>query len=154
MHFTYKVTDNKGFPGMIGMTQLIYTLYTTTGPNNASGGSTYGSASAPLLDNAADYIAPVPTSSTFVAIDAPGFGTPANGNTFNAMTGSGSFTDYFMYKANGTNSVWVTLDQATWGWSGSATWNGVYGNKPDALNRAPLSHPVNGIGPITPPMRT
>lgn len=122
MHFSYNVTNDKGFPGTIGMTQLLYTAYSYTGPNNASGGATYGSATAPLLDNVVDYVAPVSTASTITAIDAPGTGTPA-GPTYNALSSSGTFTDYFMYKANGTNTVWVTLNKASWAWSGSAMYN-------------------------------
>lgn len=76
VNYSYSVTNNQGFPGSISMTQLI------SGSSVATGSATptptpqidYIPSATPWLDNAADYASPVPSSSTWSSVDAPGSG--------------------------------------------------------------------------------
>ena len=58
--------------------------------------------------------------------DSPGRGLvfqPGNGNQYNTYKVDNTFTMYLMYKPNGTDSIWVPLQQLTWTWKATANWN-------------------------------
>jgi hypothetical protein len=124
INFSFSISNNVGFPGIIAMNQLIVQSRSYTNSNGVVTSDQWGPP--PELDNGPlpEYVPAVTTGATWTALDAPGIGLL---NTYVTATTSYTFSDTFMYQAS-DHGFWVPLQAGTWGWSAGATITNVTSN--------------------------
>lgn len=120
IEWTCKAKAPAGGAGEIAATQLVNSERTRT--PNAGGKKTLSTGGDWHLDTTVPYEPAVPilagASATWTANDTPGALLTSG---YEKRTLSDRFRLYFMYKPDGIDSIWVTLQRLDWNWGGKTT---------------------------------
>jgi len=120
IEWTCKAKAREGGSGQIAATQLTNKNHTRT--TNAGENQTLGTEGDWQLDNTVPYDSAVPilagASATWTSDDSPG--TPLT-DGLSKKGADQKFRLYFMYKPDGIDSIWVTLQRLDWNWGGKTT---------------------------------
>ena len=120
IEWTCKAKAPAGGSGQIAATQLTNKNHTRT--TNAGENQTLGTEGDWQLDTTVPYDSAVPilagASATWTSDDSPG--TPLTDGLIKKGADQ-EFRLYFMYKPDGHDNIWVTLQRLDWNWAGKTT---------------------------------
>ena len=127
--FTYSIANDAGYPGKIGMIQIISRTTTLWNQSNiATSSPVTGELDNGQPDGTPWYQPPVTTDKPYLqpdglaVIDAPAIGLST---AYSQEAITDSFDDYFMYKPHprttSDTAYWVLLQRGGWSWQAGAT---------------------------------